>query len=295
MKKAYLFPGQGSQKTGMGMDHYRFDKTFAGRCDQANEILGFQLTDIMFEGPDETLTQTRYTQPALFVHSYALFESLGHQPDMVAGHSLGEYTALVAAGVLKFEDALIAVRRRGELMQNAGETAPGTMAAVIGLDDATVEKICSEVSDEPDSIVVPANYNTEGQLVISGHTEAVERAMAALKESGAKIVKKLPVSGAFHSGLMGSARDELNAILDDLEFSPPEATVYSNVSGTGSNDAETIKNHLKEQLLSPVRWTQILHSMYDDGARHFIEVGSGKVLQGLVKRTLKEVEISGFE
>lgn len=295
MKKAYLFPGQGSQKTGMGADHYRFDSGFAKRCDQANEILGYQLTDIMFEGPEETLTQTRHTQPALFVHAFALFESLGHSPDMVAGHSLGEYTALAAAGVLNFEDALKAVQKRGELMQNAGETAPGTMAAVIGLDDAAVEEICNEISSEPESIVVPANYNTDGQLVISGHIDAVDRAMDKLKESGAKIVKKLPVSGAFHSALMGPAREELNKILDQLTFKEPVATVYSNVSGSGSRDPEVLKNNVKEQLLSPVRWTQTLQAMQEGGARHFVEVGSGKVLQGLVKRTLKEVEISGFE
>ncbi len=295
MKKSYLFPGQGSQKTGMGVDHYRFDSKFARRCNLANDILGYQLTDIMFKGPDETLTQTQYTQPALFVHAFALYELLGHLPDMVAGHSLGEFTALAAAGVLDFEDALKAVQKRGNLMQSAGETAPGTMAAVIGIDDTTVEEVCRNVSEEPDSIVVPANYNTEGQLVISGHVDAVESAMEKLKESGAKIVKKLPVSGAFHSSLMGPAREELNKILDELEFLAPSAVVYSNVSGTGTIDPELLKINLKEQLLNPVRWTQTLQSMYEDGARHFIEVGSGKVLQGLVKRTLKQVEISGFE
>ncbi len=295
MKKAYLFPGQGSQKTGMGWDHYRFHSGFKSRCEQANDILGYRITDMMFNGPDSTLTQTRFTQPALFVHAFALFEMLGHQADMVAGHSLGEYTALAASGVLKFEDALNAIQRRGELMQEAGETNPGSMAAIIGLEDNAVEAICTEVSSEPDAVVIPANYNTKGQLVISGHTTAVEEAMARLKESGAKLVKKLPVSGAFHSPLMESARDELNALLDTLAFQSPKAQVYSNVTGTGSYSAETIKENLKMQLLKPVRWTQTIESMHADGARYFVETGSGNVLQGLVKRTIKEAEVSGFQ
>ncbi len=295
MKKAYLFPGQGSQKTGMGADHYRFNSDFQKRCDQANEILGYRLTDIMFEGPDTTLTQTKYTQPALFVHSFALFELLGHKPDMVAGHSLGEYTALAASGVLAFEDALKAVQRRGELMHDAGETQPGSMAAIIGLDDEAVEKICGEIHSEPDHVVIAANYNTKGQLVISGHAAAVDEAMERLKESGAKIVKKLPVSGAFHSPLMASAREELEVILDTLAFGIPSAGVYSNVTGTVSHDPEVIRENLKLQLLKPVRWAQTLQSMQQDGARHFVEVGSGNVLQGLVKRTLSGVGISGFQ
>lgn len=260
----------------------------------ANDLLGYSLTDIMFQGPDDVLTQTQYTQPALFVHAYALFESLGHKPDMVAGHSLGEYTALVAAGALKFEDALKAVQKRGELMQNAGETQPGTMAAVIGLDDPVVEKICTEVSTS-ESVVIPANYNTNGQLVISGHIEAVETAMEKMKEAGAKIVKKLPVSGAFHSPLMESARNALDTILDELAFDSPGALVYSNVTGSGSSDPATLKANLKAQLLKPVRWTQTLNAMSDDGAALFVEVGSGNVLQGLVKRTLKEAKITGFQ
>ncbi len=295
MKKAYLFPGQGSQKTGMGWDHYRFHGGFKARCDQANDILGYRITDVMFNGPDSTLTQTRYTQPALFVHALALYEMLGHHADMVAGHSLGEYTALAASGVLKFEDALNAIQRRGELMQQAGETHPGSMAAIIGLEDDVVEAICTEVSSEPDSVVIPANYNTKGQLVISGHTLAVEEAMDKLKVAGAKLVKKLPVSGAFHSPLMESARDELNAILDIITFQKPKALVYSNVTGAGSDSPEVIKENLKQQLLKPVRWTQTIESMHADGARHFVETGSGNVLQGLVKRTIKEVEVTGFQ
>ncbi len=295
MKKAYLFPGQGSQKTGMGSEHFRFHSGFRSRCDQANEILGYRITDIMFNGPDATLTQTMYTQPALFVHAYALYEMLGHQADMVAGHSLGEYTALVAAGVLEFEDALKAVRRRGELMQEAGETNPGSMAAIIGLEDEVVETICREITREPDAIVIPANYNTKGQLVVSGHDKAVEEAMEQLREAGAKLVKKLPVSGAFHSPLMDSARIELNDILDTITFHPPKALVYSNVTGTGSDSPEILKENLKQQLLKPVRWSQTVRNMQADGARHFIETGSGNVLQGLVWRTLKEVEVSGFQ
>ena len=294
MKKAYLFPGQGSQKTGMGIDHYRFHPDFKKRCDQADEILGITLTDIMFNGPEETLTKTRYTQPALFLHSYALFEILGQKPDVVAGHSLGEYTALTASGALDFEDALKAVGRRGELMQQAAEEQPGTMAAVIGLEDSTVEDICSEHSSESGQIVVPANYNTRGQLVISGNVNAVEAAMEKMKAAGAKIVKKLPVSGGFHSTLMEPARKELDKTIDSLRFSQPGAVVYSNVTGTGSLDPDVLKENLKKQLLHPVRWTQTLENMYQDGVRHFIETGSGNVLQGLVKRTLTSVEISGF-
>ncbi len=295
MKKAYLFPGQGSQKTGMGAEHYRFSSDFRKRCDAADEILGYRLTDIMFEGPDATLTQTRYTQPALFVHAFALFEMLGHRPDMVAGHSLGEYTALAASGVLTFEDALGAVQRRGELMQDAGESQPGSMAAIIGLDDEVVEGVCNKVQKDPDHIVIPANYNTSGQLVISGHVAAVDDAMEQLREAGAKIVKKLPVSGAFHSSLMSSARDELDTILDKIDFKEPVAGVYSNVSGTASVDPEEIRGHLKQQLLKPVRWVQTMNNMYKDGARHYVEVGSGNVLQGLAKRTLTGVGISGFQ
>lgn len=294
MKKAYLFPGQGSQKTGMGADHYRFQPDFKKRCDQADEILGYSLTDVMFNGPDDTLTQTRYTQPALFLHSYALFETLGHKPDMLAGHSLGEYTALTAAGVIAFEDALKAVGRRGELMQYAAEKQPGAMAAIIGLDDSTVEEICSKCSEESDEVVVPANYNTKGQLVISGHSGLVEQAMEQMKSAGAKIVKKLPVSGGFHSVLMDPAKQELDKTIDTLDFAEPKAAVYSNVTGTGSTDPAVLKENLKKQLLNPVRWTQTLEQMHRDGTRHFIEIGSGNVLQGLVKRTLTGVEISGF-
>ncbi len=279
----------------MGSDHYRFNIGYRNRCDQANDILGYRITDIMFEGPDAALTQTKYTQPALFVQAYALFEMLGHEPDMVAGHSLGEYTALAAAGVLAFEDALKVVQQRGELMQKAGEIQPGAMAAIIGLEDEVIESECKSLSANPDSLVIPANYNTTGQIVISGHVAAVDLAMDRMKEAGAKIVKKLPVGGAFHSPLMESAHNELNAVLDELDFCRPRSVVYSNVTGTGSESPEILRENLKKQLLYPVQWNQTLQNMYEDGARLFVETGSGNVLQGLVKRTLKEVEISGFQ
>lgn len=295
MKKAYLFPGQGSQKKGMGYDHYRYNKSFKLRCDQADGILGYRITEIMFHGPDSTLTETKHTQPALFIHSVALFEMIGHKADMVAGHSLGEYSALAAVGAIEFEQALSAVQRRGELMQAAGELQPGSMAAIIGLDDSVVDSTCREISEKPHMTVVPANYNTHGQLVISGNLEAVEMAMTTLKEKGAKIVKKLPVSGAFHSPLMESALTELQNILDELRFSKPQAPVYSNVSGTSSKDPELLKERLKKQLLHPVQWVKTMENIFNDGAKHFIEIGSGNVLQGLVKRTLKNIEISGFQ
>ncbi|MDG5766413.1 ACP S-malonyltransferase [Balneolales bacterium ANBcel1] len=295
MKKAYLFPGQGSQYKGMGKNHYRFDSTFTKRCDQADEVLGYSITEVMFDGSDADLSQTRYTQPALFLHAYALYESLGHTPDMYAGHSLGEYTALAAAGVLTFEDALQTVRKRGELMQAAGEEQPGAMAAVIGLDDTLVEQVCRGVSEEQEGTVGPANYNAKGQLVISGHETAVESAAAKLKEAGAKLVKKLPVSGAFHSPLMEPASDKLNEIIDGLVFKTPRSFVYSNVTGEGSVDVDVLKDNVKRQLLCPVQWTRTLQTMFNDEARHFIEVGPGAVLQGLVKRTLKEAGISGFQ
>lgn len=295
MKKAYLFPGQGSQKKGMGYDHYRFNKSFKLRCDQADDILGYRITEIMFHGPDSTLVETKYTQPALFTHSVALFEMLGQKADMVAGHSLGEYSALTAVGAIEFDQALAAVQRRGELMQTAGELQPGSMAAIIGLDDHVVDSTCKNISEDPNSTVVPANYNTHGQLVISGNSEAVEIAMATLKEKGAKIVKKLPVSGAFHSPLMESALTELQNILDELRFSKPHSPVYSNVKGTPSEDPEMLRERLKMQLLHPVEWVKTMENMFHDGAKHFIEIGSGNVLQGLVKRTLKNIEISGFQ
>lgn len=296
MKKAYLFPGQGSQFTGMGQNHYRFNPVFGRFCDKASEILEFDLTSVMFDGPEEELKQTKNTQPAIFLHSVALFESLKQQPDMTAGHSLGEFTALVAAKALNFEDALRIVRKRGELMQQAGEEKPGTMAAVIGMDDGDVEEICKKAAEETGEDVVPANYNATGQLVISGSETAVDKAVELLKEQGCKMAKKLPVSGAFHSPLMQSARDGLKEELDNVEIRNAECPVYANVTAEPTTDPETIRHNLLEQLLNPVKWTQSLQAMNKDGADFYIEVGPGKVLQGLVKRTLgNEVEIMGYQ
>ncbi|MDI6400452.1 ACP S-malonyltransferase [Balneolaceae bacterium ANBcel3] len=294
MKKAYVFPGQGSQYKGMGADSYRFDPVFKKRCDEANEIIGYRITDIMFAGSEEELMQTKFTQPALFLHAIARFESLGHTPDMVAGHSLGEYTALAASGSLSFEDALKAVKTRGELMQEAGEKNPGAMAAVIGLSDEVVEEICVSISEEGKELVQPANYNADGQVVISGSENGVVQAMEKLRENGARMVKLLPVSGAFHTNLMEPANKEMEEVIDQLTFNNPVAPVYSNVTAEASSDPDTLKLNLKKQMLNPVRWTQTLRQMQKDGALHFVEVGAGNVLQGLVKRTLKKTGISGF-
>lgn len=296
MKKAYLFPGQGSQYTGMGENHYLFNPIFKRFCDQSSEILGHDLISVMFEGPEEELKQTRNTQPAIFLHSIALFESLKQQPDMVAGHSLGEFSALTAAKALGFEDALRLVRKRGELMQEAGEQQKGTMAAVIGMEEADVEKICSEAAEDTGEDVVPANYNATGQLVISGAETAVEKAIELLKEKGCKMAKKLPVSGAFHSSLMQPARDGLKEELDKVEIKKADYPVYANVNAEPTNDPEVIRNNLIEQLLNPVKWTQTMQAMQNDDAGLFIEVGPGKVLQGLVKRTLgNNVKIMGYQ
>lgn len=295
MKKAYLFPGQGSQFTGMGREHYQFSETFRKRCDHASSLLGFSITDVMFGNAAEKLDQTQYTQPALFLHAYARFELLDcHTPDMVAGHSLGEYTALAVVGAISFDEALNAVRIRGELMQQAGNEQPGAMAAVIGLEDDVVTTVCEQISSNEGQLVIPANFNTRGQVVISGSVESVDQAIDALKEQGARMVKKLPVSGAFHSPLMEPAQRQLDAVIDDMSFNKPSAPVYSNASATGSDDPQILRSLLKKQLLSPVYWTRTLENMRNDHAFHFIEVGAGTVLQGLVKRTLKDIECSGF-
>ncbi len=295
MKQAYLFPGQGSQFVGMGQLHYDRNGTFKKRVDEADEILDFNLKDVLFEGPEEILKQTEYTQPAIFVHSYALFETLEADPDMVAGHSLGEFTALTASSAVSFEDALLTVRRRGRLMQQAGEDNPGTMAALIGLDDRQVEEICEQVREEMQKEVVAANYNCPGQLVISGHEEAVDKASERAKEQGCKLAKKLPVSGAFHSSLMQSAYDGLKDRLEDINIEDPSCHVYSNYTGKATTDPEKLRENILKQLLNPVRWTQTMENMYENGAREFIEVGPGKVLQGLAKRTLHEVNITGHQ
>lgn len=295
MSTAYLFPGQGSQFVGMGKEHYSDNQTFAEYVDQANEILGFDLKGIMFDGPEEKLKQTEYTQPAIFLHSIALYNTLDASPDMVAGHSLGEFSALVACGALSFEDALTIVRRRGELMQQAGEENPGTMAAVIGMEDETVERICKQATEEVGEEVIAANYNCPGQLVISGDVAAVEKAVELLKEEGCRLAKMLPVSGAFHSSLMQSAYEGLKKKLDSVDIAAPDCPIYSNFTAKPTTDPDEIRKNVLNQLLNPVRWTQTLQNMHSDGADAFVEVGPGKVLQGLVKRTLSDIEINGYD
>lgn len=295
MSTAYLFPGQGSQFVGMGKDLYDSNPHAAKYFDDANEILGIDLKSIMFEGPQEKLTQTEFTQPAIFLHSVALFKTLGATPDMVAGHSLGEFSALVACGAVSFEEALKIVRRRGELMQKAGTDNPGTMAAIIGMDDDAVEKVCAQATEETGKEVIAANYNCPGQLVISGYQEAVEKAVELAKENGARMAKLLPVSGAFHSSLMQPAYDGLKDQLEQLNINETYCPIYSNYTAEATTDPEEIRSNLLNQLLNPVRWTQTLNNMSSDGADAFVEVGPGKVLQGLVKRTLKDVEISGHQ
>lgn len=295
MQTAYLFPGQGSQFVGMGQEHYKNNERFSALVDQANEVLGLDLKQIMFEGPKEKLKQTEFTQPAIFLHSVGLLETLDADPDMVAGHSLGEFSALVACGAVAFEDALKIVRRRGELMQQAGEDNPGTMAAIIGMEDEVVEQVCRQASEEVGKEVIAANYNCPGQLVISGDIEAVERAVALAKEQGCRLAKVLPVSGAFHSSLMQPAYEGLKEGLETLTVSEPSCPIYSNYTAEPTTDPEIIRTNVLKQLLNPVRWTQTLRNMKENGVGAFVEVGPGKVLQGLVKRTLKDVEINGHQ
>lgn len=295
MSTAYLFPGQGSQSVGMGQSHYEENEEFASYVGRANEVLGFDLKEIMFEGPEEKLKQTEFTQPAIFLHSIALYNTLDANPDMVAGHSLGEFSALVACGAVQFEDALQIVRRRGELMQQAGEENPGTMAAVIGMDDEVVERICKQATDEIGKEVIAANYNCPGQIVISGDVDAVKKAVQLLKDEGCRLAKMLPVSGAFHSSLMQSAYDGLKEGLESLDISEPTCPIYSNYTAEPTTDPEEIRSNVLNQLLNPVLWTQTLQNMEQNGADKFVEVGPGNVLQGLVKRTLDDVEIDGYE
>lgn len=295
MSNAYLFPGQGSQFIGMGKDHYDANPQFSEYFDRANEILGIDLKAIMFEGPEDDLKQTEFTQPAIFLHSVALFNTLNATPDMVAGHSLGEFSALVACGATTFEDTLKIVRLRGQLMQKAGTDNPGTMAAIIGMSDEDVEAVCASASDQVGKEVVPANYNSPGQLVISGYIESVEKAVELAKEKGCRLAKVLPVSGAFHSSLMKSAYDGLKEGLESLDIKAPSCPIYSNYTASPTSDIEEIRSNVLNQLLNPVRWTQTLQNMQSNGAASFVEVGPGKVLQGLAKRTLKEIETSGHQ
>ena len=291
--KAYVFPGQGAQFSGMGKDLYENSAIAKNMFDQANEILGFDIQKIMFEGTDEELKQTKVTQPAIFLHSTILAACLGDafKPDMVAGHSLGELSALVANKVLRFEDGLKLVYKRALAMQAACEAVPSTMAAILGLEDEVVEKICAEI----DGIVVAANYNCPGQLVISGSIPAVDEACAKLTEAGAKRALKLPVGGAFHSPLMEPAREELAAAIKATTFSTPICAVYQNVNASAVTDPQTIKDNLVAQLTAPVKWTQIMQNMIADGATEVIEVGPGKVLQGLFKKVDRAFPCSSAE
>ena len=291
--KAYVFPGQGAQFVGMGQDLYETYPEAKEMFDSANEILGFSITDIMFSGTADDLKQTRVTQPAIFLHSVILARMLkeNFDPQMVAGHSLGEFSALVAADALNFEDGLILVSKRALAMQRACELNPSTMAAVLGLEDGVVENICSET----EGIVVPANYNCPGQLVISGDVEAINKACDNLKEAGARRALVLPVGGAFHSPLMEPAREDLAAAIEQTDFKSPRCPVYQNVTTKAETDSQEIRQNLIAQLTAPVKWTQSVQNMVQDGATQFIEVGPGKVLQGLVRKIASEVETSSAE
>lgn len=292
MKHAYVFPGQGAQFTGMGKELYESNTVAREYFEQANEILGFRITDIMFEGSAEDLKQTKVTQPAVFLHSVVKFLTTeGLTPNMVAGHSLGEFSALVANKVLSFEDGLKLVSQRAQAMQRACEQNPSTMAAVLGLDDAKVEEVCATITDE---VVVPANYNCPGQLVISGSIDGINRACELMREAGAKRALVLQVGGAFHSPLMEPAREELQAAIEGTHFGNPSCPVYQNVDANPYIDPAMIQRNLINQLTSPVRWTQTVQHMVKNGATKFTEVGPGNVLQGLVKKIAREMETEGM-
>ncbi|MBK8700470.1 MAG: ACP S-malonyltransferase [Saprospiraceae bacterium] len=292
MSKAYVFPGQGAQYEGMGKDIYMSDSAARHTFDLADKILGYKVSEIMFEGSADDLKETRVTQPALFIHALAKVSMLrdNFKPIAAAGHSLGEFSALVAAEVLTFESGLQLVYKRAMAMQDACDADPGTMAAVLGLDDATVEKVCAEVSEDLDDIVVAANYNCPGQLVISGTVDAVNAAIEKLKESGAKRALLLPVGGAFHSPLMEPAQEELEEAINNTTFRQAICKVYQNFTALGSTDPEVIKRNLIAQLTGPVRWTQTIENMIADGVVNFVESGgTGKVLSGLIKKVNSEV------
>jgi [acyl-carrier-protein] S-malonyltransferase len=291
MTKAYVFPGQGAQFSGMGKPLYDENSAAKVLFDQANDILGFSITDVMFEGSDEDLKQTKITQPAVFLHSVIVAKTMGDfAPSMVAGHSLGEISALVAVNALSFEDGLKLVSIRALAMQKACEQNPSTMAAILGLDDAVVEATCNEISEE---VVVAANYNCPGQLVISGSNEGVRIACEQLLEKGAKRALPLPVGGAFHSPLMEPAREELAAAISNATFNIPDCPVYQNVSTIGETDPQTIKDNLIAQLTAPVKWTQSVQNMVANGASEFIEVGPGRALQGMIKKVDRSLPVSG--
>lgn len=292
MKHAFVFPGQGSQFTGMGKNLYGNYDSAKSLFEAANEILGFRISDVMFTGTADDLKQTDVTQPAVFLHSVIAYKTIEHdKPDMVAGHSLGEFSALVANGCLLFEDALQLVSVRARAMQKACEINPSTMAAILGLDDSKVVEICACIKNE---IVVAANFNCPGQIVISGSIKGIEKACDLLKAAGAKRALMLPVGGAFHSPLMQPAREELANAISEAAFNSPICPVYQNVVAKGVTNASEIKNNLIEQLTGPVRWTQTVERMIEDGAKHFTEVGPGKVLQGLVLKINKEVVADGI-
>ena len=288
--KAYVFPGQGAQFSGMGLDLYDQSDIAKELFDSANSILGFKITETMFNGSSEELKQTKVTQPAIFLHSVILAKLMGNSfnPDMVAGHSLGEFSALVSSGVITFEDGLKLVSKRAIAMQKACDLQESTMAAVLGLEDSIVEKICEEIN----GVVVAANYNCPGQLVISGEVSAINKACEKLKENGARRALVLPVGGAFHSPLMNPAKEELEKAINNTVFKKPTCPIYQNVTASAVVDESEIKNNLISQLTSPVRWTHTVQQMIEDGAKEFIEVGPGKVLQGLVKKINRESEVS---